>query len=144
MYLEDQAKGSELHRWLESLTFDQYHSVPRVGTHFGVKNLDARIPPKFACPVSLVSRLTWAHFAQRLKCIVSVPQCGVLGTGKRQLAGGTAGGPSTFSHLRGRPPHCNTLPERPASWRLLVTACSALVMAQLKEYREAPVSLNPT
>lgn len=45
MYLEDQAKGSEMHRWLESLTFDQYHSVPRVGTHFGVKNLDARIPP---------------------------------------------------------------------------------------------------
>lgn len=59
MYLEDQAKGSEMHRWLESFTFDQYHSVSRVGAHFGVKYVDARIPPpKFACPVSLISRLT--------------------------------------------------------------------------------------
>ena len=45
MYLEDQAKGSEMHRWLESFTFDQYHSVSRVGAHFGVKYVDARIPP---------------------------------------------------------------------------------------------------
>lgn len=45
MYLEDQAKGSEMHRWLESFTFDQYHSVSRVGAHFGVKYVDARIRP---------------------------------------------------------------------------------------------------
>lgn len=49
MYLEDQAKGSEMHRWLESFTFDQYHSVSRVGAHFGVKYVDARIPPPHIC-----------------------------------------------------------------------------------------------